>query len=62
MQQTKLRILLVLLTATAVTSALAQSKLPQEIEIVTTGNHTPMNLLRRQHEEIEIKIDGHIDE
>ncbi|RLA26691.1 MAG: hypothetical protein DRQ63_07705 [Gammaproteobacteria bacterium] len=62
MQQTKLRILLVLLTATAVTSALAQSRLPQEIEIVTTGNHTPMNLLRRQHEEIEIKIDGHIDE
>jgi hypothetical protein len=57
-----LRVLLVLLTATTVTSALAQSKLPQEIEIVTTGNHTPMNLLRRQHEEIEIDIDGHIDE
>jgi hypothetical protein len=57
-----LRVFLLLLTATAVTSALAQSKLPQEIEIVTTGNHTPMNLLRRQHEEIEIKIDGHIDE
>jgi len=57
-----LRVLLVLLTATAVTSALAQSRPPQETEIVTTGNHTPMNLLRRRHEEIEIKIDGHIDE
>ena len=57
-----LRVLLVLLTATAVTSALAQSALPQEFEIVTTGNHTPMNILRRQHEEIEIKIDGHISE
>ena len=57
-----LRVFLLLLTATAGTSALAQSKLPQEIEIVTTGNHTPMNLLRRRHEEIKIKIDGHIDE
>ncbi len=57
-----LRVLLVLLTATAVTSALAQSALPQEFEIVTTGNHTPMNILRRRHEEIDIKIDGHISE
>ena len=57
-----LRVLLVLLTAAAVTSALAQSELPQEFEIVTTGNHTPMEILRRRHEEIEIKIDGHISE
>ena len=61
LQQTMLRVLLVLLTATAATSALAQSEVPQAIEI-ETGGLEPMRLLRLEREDAEIEIDGHIDE
>ncbi|RLA27206.1 MAG: hypothetical protein DRR11_18640, partial [Gammaproteobacteria bacterium] len=56
-----LRVLLVLLTATAAMSARAQSELPQAIE-VETGNHEPMRLLQVRHEDSGMKIDGNIDE
>ena len=61
MQQLMLRVLLPALMATATTGALAQSDLPQAIE-VETGGLAPMRLLRIEHDDSGIKIDGHIDE